>query len=80
MMGMNLDELIAETILALRKVAAEVGLKGTYSRKLHTDWGPAARLTGAGFGYTVAPIFPRKRISPDAREDHRKISSTCSVS
>ncbi len=29
MMGMELDELIQETILALRGVAAEVGLKGT---------------------------------------------------
>ena len=29
MLGMELDELIAETILALRDVAADVGLKGT---------------------------------------------------
>jgi predicted hydrolase (HD superfamily) len=28
MMGVSLDELIVETILALRKVAAEIGLKG----------------------------------------------------
>lgn len=28
MMGMSLDDLVAETILALRKTAAEVGLKG----------------------------------------------------